>query len=284
MRVPPDAVESTASSSAPDRRPPLSPVQEADRPLWIEHLALVRALSQKNFQVRYKAASLGVLWAVLQPTFQAIVLSIVFTKVFHAGAGVSHYPVYVISGILPWAFFTQSLLAATTSVADNGSLVRKVAVPLVVFPASAIGGVGIAFSASLLVLLGATIAAGAAGVHLLLLPFAIVLELLLISALGLLTSAFHVAFRDIRYVIESLLLMGLYATPILYTASRVPASARGFLAYNPMTGVLSVYRAAVLGTPLDWRAISVTVIGGSVLLVVSWLLFRRRSGEFPDLV
>jgi ABC-type polysaccharide/polyol phosphate export permease len=253
-------------------------------PVWVDRLALVRALSQKNFQVRYKAATLGVLWAILQPTFQAAVLTVVFTEVFRVGGSVPHYPVYVISGILPWAFFTQSLVAATTAVADNGSLVRKVAIPLAVFPMAAIGGVGIAFAASRLVLVIATVIAGTVSLHLLLLPVAVGLELLVIASIGFLTAAFHVAFRDIRYVIESLLLVGLYATPILYTASRVPAAARPYLDVNPMTGVLSVYRAAVLGMPINGRAVLVSSVGGLLLLALSLRIFVRRSGEFADLV
>jgi ABC-type polysaccharide/polyol phosphate export permease len=257
---------------------------EARRPsLLVERLALLSALSQKNFQVRYKRATLGVLWAVVQPTFQALVLALVFTKVFKVG-NVPHYAVYVISGILPWSFFTQSLLAAVTAVADNGALVRKVAVPLVIFPAAAVGGVGLAFCASFVVLLVCSIAAGTAGVHLLLLPVAVLLELVLIFAVGLFAAAFHVAFRDIRYVIESLLIVGLYASPILYESHRVPPRARGLLDGNPMTGILSLYRAAILQRPIDTRAVVIAAVGCSLLLVLAWQLFQRRSAEFPDLV
>ncbi len=249
----------------------------------IERLALVQALSLKNFQVRYKRATLGVVWAVVQPTFQAAVLALVFTKVFDVG-GIEHYAAYVVCGILPWSFFTQSLLASTTAISDNGSLVRKVAVPLVVFPAAAVGGIAVAFSASLVVLLVTSLLAGTAGPALLLLPLAVLVELALILALGLMTAAFHPAFRDIRYVIESLLLVGLYASPILYDASKVPAAARPYLDLNPMTGVLSLYRTAVLDRPLDGRAVALTVVGSVLLLGLSWVVFRRRSGEFADLV
>ena len=248
-----------------------------------ERLALVRALSLKNFQVRYKRASLGVLWAVVQPTFQAAVLALVFTQVFQI-QGIENYAAYVVCGILPWSFFTQSLLASTTAVTDNGALVRKVAVPLVIFPAAAIGGIALAFSASLVVLVITSLLAGTAGVTLLLLPVAVLVQVVLILAVGLLTGAFHPAFRDIRYVIESLLIVGLYASPILYDASLVPPAARPYLDLNPITGMLSLYRTAVLDRPLDGRAITFTVVGSVVLLALSWTLFRRRAAEFADLV
>jgi ABC-type polysaccharide/polyol phosphate export permease len=249
----------------------------------LERLALVRALSLKNFQVRYKRATLGVLWAVVQPTFQAAVLALVFTQVFKVG-GIEHYAAYVVCGILPWSFFTQSWLASTTAIADNGSLVRKVAVPLLVFPTAAVGGIAIAFSASLVVLLVVSVLSGTAGLHLLLLPVAVLLELALILGIGFLTGAFHPAFRDIRYVIDSLLIVGLYASPILYDASQVPEAAQPFLELNPITGMLSLYRAAVLGRPIDGSAVAITVGVAVVLLALSLLVFRRRSGEFADLV
>jgi ABC-type polysaccharide/polyol phosphate export permease len=249
----------------------------------LERLALVRALSLKNFQVRYKRATLGVLWAVVQPVFQAAVLALVFTQVFDV-RGIEDYAAYVVCGILPWSFFTQSLLAATSSIADNGSLVRKVAVPLVVFPAAAVGGIAVAFSASLVVLLVVAVLAGTAGPQLLLLPLAVALQLALVMSLGLLTGAFHPAFRDIRYVIESLVLVGLYASPVLYSDAQVPAAARPWLDLNPVTGMLSVYRTAVLGRPLDGRAVLFTVLLSALLLTVAVVVFRRRSGEFADLV
>jgi ABC-type polysaccharide/polyol phosphate export permease len=259
-------------------------VADTQRPgLLVERLGLLSALSQKNFQVRYKRATLGVLWAVVQPTFQALVLALVFTKVFKVG-NVPHYAVYVISGILPWSFFTQSMMAAVTAVADNGALVRKVAVPLVIFPAAAVGGVAMAFTASFVVLIVCSFVAGTVGWHLFLLPVAVLLELLLIFSIGLLAGAFHVAFRDIRYVLESLLIVGLYASPILYDRTRVPEGARGLLDANPMTGILSVYRAAVLGRPIDGRAVVIAAVGCSLLLALAWKLFNRRAAEFPDLV
>lgn len=246
-------------------------------------LALVGVLARKNFQVKYKRAALGIGWALVQPTFQAAVLAVIFTQVFRVD-DTPNYGLYVVSGVLPWAFTTSAVLAATTAVVDNGALVRKVAVPLLIFPVSAVGGVGLAFSASLLVLLAASALAGTFGWSLLLLPVAVLLHVVLTVAVGLLTGALHPAFRDIRYVVESLLLVGLYATPILYTAQRVPEVARPWLELNPMTGVLELYRAAVLQRPIDGSAVLISIALALGLLATAVALFQRRSGEFTDLV
>lgn len=247
------------------------------------YAGLVWAMSRKNFQVRYKRAALGVLWAVLQPAFQAAVLSFVFLKILHIDA-VPKYPLYVLSGILPWSFFASSVLAATTAVVDNAALVKKVALPLSVFPVAAAGGTAIAFSASLSVLVVVTAIFGSFGPAVLLLPVALLLELCIIVGVALITGSFHVAFRDVRYVVESAMVVGVYASPILYALERVPDNVRPFIRLNPLTGVLELTRAAVLGHPIDLAAVWAAVGVAAFLLALGAWLFRRRAGEFADLV
>lgn len=249
-----------------------------------ELLALTWTLSRKNFQVRYKRALLGVVWAVLQPAVQAIVLSIVFRVVFKADMGIEHFPVFVLAGIMPWAFFSQSLSNATVSVLENGSLVKKVAMPLVVFPLSAIGGTGLAFVAAVPVLLVGGLAVGGVGWGVLLLPLAVLLQILAVVGLALLTASLYPAFRDVRYLVESSLMVGLYLTPVLYDLSRLPSWAADLIRLNPLTGVLSLYRAAFLSRDVDWAAVGLSVLVSSLLLVLGLLVFRRRSDEFADLV
>jgi lipopolysaccharide transport system permease protein len=248
-------------------------------------LGLVWVLSRKNFQVRYKRASLGVAWAVVQPVFQTALLSFVFLVVFPGTAKrIEHYPVFVLSGMLPWAYFAQGLSAATTSVVDNAGLVRKVRIPSWVFPLSAVGGITQAFLASLGVLLIASVAIGTASWGLLLLPVAVVLETLFIASLGVLTCAFHVAMRDVKYLVDAGVMAFFYATPVLYSLDRVPERYRPIFQANPMEGILTLYRSATLGTPIAWSGVAVSVGCTVVLAGLAWWAHRARSGEFADLV
>lgn len=261
------------------------PVRPLDRRL--EHLrtyaGLAWAMSRKNFQIRYKRAVLGIMWAVLQPAFQAAVLSFVFIKIFRFHT-VAHYPLYVLSGMLPWSFFAASVLLATTAVVDNAALVRKIALPLTVFPVSAVGGTAIAFSASLSVLIVTTILYGTVGWAVLLLPAALLLEIGAIVGVALITGSFYVAFRDVRYAVESSLVLGIYATPILYPLSRVPHELQWLFRLNPMTGVLSLTRAAALSYSVDVASVLSSIGVTAVLLAIGAVVFRRRSGEFADLL
>jgi ABC-type polysaccharide/polyol phosphate export permease len=249
----------------------------------IRFLGLTWALSRKNFQVRYKRASLGVAWAVLQPAIQAAVMSFVFIRVFKVH-GIEDYPVYILSGVLPWAFLSQGTGAGSTAVVDNGALVRKVALRIEVFPISAVGGVTMAFASALVVLVAASVITGHLSFSLLLLVPALLLEFAAVCAVALLVSAFHVAYRDVRYVLESLLIVGFYASPVIYDRSRVPPRLVELQKWNPMVGLLSLYRAAVLERAVEWDAVLIATVAITIALVVSLLVFRRRSPEFADLV
>lgn len=248
-------------------------------------VGLVWVLSRKNFQVRYKRASLGVAWAVVQPLFQTALLSFVFLVVFPGTSKrIEHYPVFVLSGMLPWAYFAQGLSAATTSVVDNAGLVRKVQIPAWVFPLSAVGGVAQAFMASLGVMAVASFVVGEASWRLLLLPVALVLQTAFVTSAGVLTCAFHVALRDVKYLVDAFVMAFFYATPVLYSLERVPAAYRGVFAANPMGGILTLYRSATLGRDIAWSGVLVSVGCTLVLGLLAWWAQRARSGEFADLV
>jgi ABC-type polysaccharide/polyol phosphate export permease len=118
----------------------------------------------------------------------------------------------------------------------------------------------------------------------LLLPAALLLEIGAIVGVSLITGAFYVAFRDVRYAVESSLVLGVYATPILYPLSRVPHELQWLFRLNPMTGVLSLTRAATLSYSVDLASVLSSIGVTAVLLTIGAVVFRRRSGEFADLL
>lgn len=244
---------------------------------------LVGVLARKNFQTRFKRSYFGVAWVVAQPLVQATVYSVVFLKVFKV-TRVEHYPVYVLSGVMPWALTTSGILAATTSIVENSSLVRKVDVPRLVFPLAAIGGSCLAFLAPLVILVVAGGVTGTLGLNTLWLLVALPLQLLLVVAVGVLACSVHVAYRDVRYLLDSALLLLFYSVPVLYAIELVPEAARDLVRANPMTGILSLWRAGVLDRPVDGRAVTVTVLVLPVLTALALWSFQRRSRAFADLV
>lgn len=251
---------------------------------FVQWVDLVRVLSVKNFRQRYLRSKLGVIWALVQPLAQAAVLSFVFLKIFKVHR-IPHYPLYVLSGIMAWQFFQQGVVGGTSSIVDNAGLVRKVAVPKITFPLSVVGGVLLVFALQLVVLIaGAGVSGTLAVTTPVLLVLSLMVEVVLTLGFAVLLCSLHVSFRDIRFLVESTLLMAFYLTPVIYDPSRLPPSYRSLLRWNPMDGVLSLERAALLARSVDWTAVSVSVICAVVLLAIGLPIFRRQAGDFADLV
>ncbi len=261
-----------------------------DRPIdWRPWLADVRAnrevlvmLARKDFQTRYKRTGLGVLWAVALPVLQSAVMAFIFSRVLRSGGGPG-FAAYVMSGILAWSYFAATLSAASTSIVDGSGLTDKVWFPRLILVASPVlaNSVGLgAAVAALLVLL--PVLGGSYGLHLLWLVPGSALVIALSLALGLVLSALHVYFRDVRYLVQAALLVWLYVTPIVYQKDLLGSSA-GLLDLNPMTGVVTFFHMGVLGAAeTDWRPIVVSVAMTVALLAVGLAAQRRHDRLFVD--
>jgi ABC-type polysaccharide/polyol phosphate export permease len=252
------------------------------KPSWRHALGLVVVLARKNVKMRYKRTAFGAMWAVGQPLLQAAVLTFVFTRVFK-GPPIPNYGLFVLSGVMPYSAISSGIQAATTSVVENASLVKKVRLPRLVFPFAAVLSTLAVFAAAMVVLVGFATVEGQVGWHTLtLLPLAIVCLLLLATSVGVLGAALFVQYRDVRFVLESGLLMLFYASPVFYTSDRLGSVAH-WQRLNPVTGVLSLTRGALTGRIVDWVAVGWTAAFGVVLLAVAVRVFERRSQLFADL-
>ena len=253
------------------------------RSLW-EHRGVIRVLARKDFQARYKRTSLGVLWAAAVPLLQATVMIFVFSNFIHVGRGVS-YGAFVLSGILTWSYFSMVVPHATGAIVDGSSLTDKLWFPRVILPivpcVSNLVALGIAV---VILLIGAPLLGEEPGPHLLLLIPACTLLVLFTAALTMVLSALNVYFRDVRFMVSAALTVWLYATPIMYPQSSV-GELGPWLDFNPMTGIISLFHAAVLGSDgPGTRALCVSVIATAILLVAAVEGHRRHDRLFADLL
>jgi lipopolysaccharide transport system permease protein len=264
----------------------LGPTPDAWGP-WLAdlraHLPVLGVLARKDFQTRYKRASLGVLWVVALPVLQAVVLAIVFSRVARFDTQGS-YTTFVMGGVFAWAYLSGTVQSATTAVVDGASLADKVWFPraiLVLVPVLA-NAVGLLVSFALLV--GAVPLFGDwTGWRILLLVPAFVLLLALTTGLSLLLSALHVYFRDMKFIVQAVLLVALYLAPIIYPADLL-GRWTGWLDLNPATGVIELVHAAATGSPVPDRSLAVSVLATVVLLVAGAAVHRRRDRLFVDLL
>jgi lipopolysaccharide transport system permease protein len=254
---------------------------------WFKEIWAARAvigiLARKDFQTRYKRASFGLLWAVLLPLIQAVVFVVIFSRIGRFNHTQFNYSAFVLAGTLSWAYFNTSGFSAVTSIVDGAGLTDKVWFPrsvLVIVPAIS-NLFGLATSMVLLIIAMPIVHAHMTW-HLLLILPAVVLLCLFVVAFGLVFSALHVYFRDVKFIVQAGLVVFFYLTPIVYPATAL-RSIGPWLAYNPMTGIVGLFQFATAGSfgPL-LRPLVVSVVGTLILLMIGLEANRRYDRLFVD--
>jgi len=253
--------------------------------LW-RHRGVLLALASKDFRVRYKRATLGILWSVAVPLFQIAVLVFIFSRVgrFSDGLGFS-YAGFVLAGMVPWLYLSSSVTASTTSIVDASSLTDKVAFPRAVLPLVTPTANLVTLAISILILTAALpVLSEPFAVRLVLLIPATILLFAFTTALGLVLGALYVYFRDVKFMVQAVILVWLYVTPIVYPPSALK-SAGPWLDFNPLTGITGLFQRAAVGAPVpSTRGLLVSVVATLVLTVGAVVGHRRHDRLFVDLL
>jgi ABC-type polysaccharide/polyol phosphate export permease len=269
---------------AAEDRAPDAPARNAARsggPHWTgDYLFLVQNLVRKDFTVRYRNMSLGILWSLLNPLVMMGVLWFVFTRIFVNR--IHHFEVFVLCGIVPYNVFTLSWLSGTTSLMENIGLIKKVPVPREIIPISSVLGTCVNMSAQGLLLL--LMVASTFGVNRYWLWLTVIwpLEIVFVMGLSLLFSALNVYIRDTRYVVESANLVLFWLVPIFYSFSIIPPQYQEIYQYNPVAAVVLASRNILLDGRAPNSVLVIKLAASSVVVFcVGMLVFRRlRSGFY----
>jgi lipopolysaccharide transport system permease protein len=266
-----------------DSRP--EPLREWLSAMW-RYRGVTLALARKDFKIRYKRTSLGVMWAAAVPLVQAIVLAFIFSRVGRFGSGSDFsYAGYVLAGMFPFVYVSTSILAATTSIVDGAGLTDKVwfprAILALVSPMANLVTLGISIVALLVAL---PIVDASITPEILLLVPAVALTVAFTLAVSLLLSAMQVYFRDVKFAVQALMLVWLYVTPIVYPPSTLGPAGR-WLDFNPLTGIVGLWQRAAVGAPVpSGRALVVSIAATVVLGIVAIAVHRRHDRLFVDLL
>ena len=255
------------------------------RDLWAYH-ELLYFLTWRDVKVRYKQATLGVMWAVLQPLLMMLIFSLFFGQLLNVPSDGIPYPLFAFAGLLPWTFFATAATTSGNSVVNNANRITKVYFPRVIVPTASVAAVLVDFAITCAVL-GLLMAfyGEAPGWGVLMLPVLVALLTALALGFGVLMSALNVRYRDVRFALPFLIQLWFFASPIIYPSSHVPGRWRWVLALNPMTGIIEGFRVALFGRAgFDWRALSVSAVITAALLVTAALTFRRMEKTFADVV
>jgi lipopolysaccharide transport system permease protein len=255
------------------------------RELW-RYRDLFFFLALRDIRVRYKQTVLGLGWAVVQPVVTTVIFTFVFGKVAGMPSGGVPYQLLVLAGLLPWQFFSAALSGASMSLISNANLISKVYFPRLIIPLSSLGVAAIDFLVVLALYVGASIWFGRMpSWHWGFLPLFIVVALLLAFGAGLWFTALTVRFRDFRYIVPFVIQVGVFVSPIGFSATVAPRW-RALLDLNPMTGVIDAFRWCLLsdGQPFDTAGIACSIVLSAVLTFSGLWFFRRMERTFADVI
>ena len=266
---------------------------------------LLSELVRKDLKVKYQGSALGFAWSLANPLLMLGIYYVIFAIVFDNG--IPDFHVYLMAGLLAFTAFSAGVTNASTSVVGNAGLVKKVRFPLLVLPLSGIGFAMVQLALQLPVLLTIAVVSGVdvLGPQLLLLVPALALLVAFSTALGVLTAALNVRYRDTSHFVEISMLIWFWLNPILYPAYLVKARLDEhdlFWAYflNPMATVVSTFQRAIYGQPhavIDGESRLVLVDAGylfylrsialgfavtGAVLLLARLTFRRLQADFAE--
>jgi ABC-type polysaccharide/polyol phosphate export permease len=205
---------------------------------------VLQELVKRDIKVRYKRSVLGIFWTMLNPLLMMVIMTIVFENLFRQT--IPNFPIYVLSGYVVWAFFSQSTMSASTSVLDSAGLTRKVYLPQALLPLACIMSALINLLLSLIPLsLLMLVMGGTFSPALLVLPASFLLLALFAYGLGLFLAASSVFFRDTVYTYGVLLVAWMYLTPLFYPPEIIPARFAPLIQLNPVYHLVELVRAPV---------------------------------------
>jgi ABC-2 type transport system permease protein len=264
-------------------------------------------LVRKEVKVKYKSSVLGAAWSMLNPVLYLAVFTLVFTVVLKNPT--PHFPIYLLSGLLAWNLFANSLGMGARSVVDNSNLVTKVYFPREILPFASVGAAGVDFvlQGIVLVVFMAAFRYNFIGLNVLLLPLALIALLVFTCALTLWVASLNVRYRDTQHLLNLALLTWFWVTPVVYPSGQVftelgkhAAIYKYLYLANPLADIVMGFQRALyrtVSTPVDgqsfavlapvslgWLAIllGAVIVGSLILLYLAWRTFFNLSGDFAE--
>jgi lipopolysaccharide transport system permease protein len=265
-------------------RPPRKWVPVNLHELWA-YRELITSFTLRDIKLRYKQTGLGIAWAVLQPLLTMLIFTIFFGGLAKISSDGVPYPLFVLAALLPWTLFSSGLTRSTTSMVTDANIMTKVYFPRMIIPLANIISPLVDFAVSFVVLIIMMVYYGfEPTLYIVFLPLFLLLALATSLGVGLWLSALNVKYRDFQYMVPFLIQIWMFASPVVYASSLVPASLRVWYGLNPMAGVIEGFRWALLGSGAPSAMVLVSVGMVIVLFVSGMFYFRRMEQFYADIV
>lgn len=247
---------------------------------------LLYFLVWRDVKVRYKQASIGAGWAVLQPLLTMMIFTVIFGMFAKMSSDGLPYPIFAYAALLPWNYFAQAIAQSGTSVVRDSSLVNKVYFPRLIMPIAATITPLVDFAIAFVILAGMMAWYGIAPTWAVItLPLFLLLAMMTALAVCLFLAALNVQYRDVGHAIPFLVQFWMYASPVVYSVHIIPVRWRALYSLNPMVGVIEGFRWAVLGKEHpDFLVMTVSTMAVAALLLGGLIFFRRMERTFADVI
>jgi ABC-type polysaccharide/polyol phosphate export permease len=243
---------------------------------------LLESLVLKDFRIRYRNMSLGLMWSLLNPLIMMGVLTFIFTKVFPNPN--KQFPAFVLCGIVPFNFFTIAWGTGTSSIVDNASLVKRIPIPREIVPIAAVLSNCIHLVIQIGLLLVCTLLfGGSLNIQWFWLPLLWFLEIVFVCGLSLLTASINVYIRDTRYIVESINTVMFWLVPIFYGFEVIPPNLVEFYQFNPVAALVLCLRNILLhatAPPLG-TVVKLSFVAFATLAFGA-IVFRRGKDAFYE--
>lgn len=243
---------------------------------------MLATLVKQDIDGRYKGSIFGFLWTLLNPLFMLVIYSVVFKFVFRNN--IDHYPIYLFIMLMPWNAFNSMIMNGSTCVSNNASIIKKVYFPREVLPLSVVISYTIQYCFSLIVTIIAILVSGVGlSFNALLLPLIMLVQVTFAFGIILMISAANVYVRDVQYMMNPIMMIWMYASPILYSISMVPEKFLSIYKLNPMVTILGGYKSILYDKTLpDFKALGIVFLVSLVLCTIGWLVFNKLQRRFAE--
>lgn len=239
----------------------------------------------RDIKVLYAQTILGFAWAILNPTIQILIFTVIFGKIAKIDTDGIPYLLFSTVAIIPWTYMSNAMTSASQSLVGGQQILGKIYFPRVIFPLTPILAKLVDFGISLVLILATMIYfRWPLTWNILYLPLFVIMMIIVPTGVGLWLSALAIRFRDVKFAMAFAIRMLMYSAPIVYSASAIPESARFYYSLNPIVAIIEGFRASLLGTPMPWDYILPGIVTAILLLVSGLIYFRRMEKVFVDVI
>jgi len=247
-----------------------------------EYRQLLKSNISKEVRGKYKGSFLGVLWSFVNPLLMTLVYAIVFP--FLLKSSQPHYTTFIVIAIIPWTWFTYTIMSGTNTFLVNAGIIKKVYFPREILPISIVTSGLINYLISCIIIGMFLLFSGIGfSVYILYLPLIVLIQYMLQLGIIFITSSIDVYIRDAEYIINFIVQMVFYATPVLYSIDMFPEKFRWILRLNPLATIIESYRNIFYyKTNPDFKMLGITFIVSFIILIVGYAIFEKLKKGFAE--